>query len=812
MPVAMRHAARRGSPLFAGVLAGALAAGVATAQPPPPDPAAAPDSAAADTATARRRIVRQFPIEVRSLLHDLRASGTVHQVPAATLRALPVDRMVEVLGLQPGTIVTGEELHVRGGRAGETRFLLGGLPLNEPLRQRAVELPVLALRAAEIVSGVPESRHPGATAGVVDLHTFDPDGRFSGEWRWQSDGALFTRYDRIGARVAAPLGVLGLGAVAAGDVTLDDTWQPAPRELPRHGFAGGSFGWRADNRMLGWLKLAPVAQPRAFTAQILAGREVRHPYDPAWSLDGWVATDPLTGLPVFSADERPGFTRYRAADHDRVSDDRTLGALVTAAALGEGRRLTFSGGWLRTRSRLSAGGERDPGTIVAPQYLGDAQGDPFHVVAGDYPLFRESGSDLWTLRADLERTTARGAQIRAGAGGTYEEVSLWELDALLRTVLGFDAVRRYHAFAPGAFAYGQGRWQHGEMVIHAGLRGEWWTPGPQAGDQTFPATARGRLLLSPRVGFAFPVSDRDVVSFAYARLHQPPARDHLYDDRTSITNRQPLGDAGLRPAQMIAYEAAVKRLLGPAWALQTSAFYRDVARLPGARTYQVPFGRPNLRYTDEDLASAAGAELSLIHSPDERRRIEIHYTLLRAWGHESRPEGDPYGPVRERRATPIAERPLSWDRRHAFAFTGVSVWRRWSWSWSTVIGSPLPWTPKPFRAPVTDLSTVNSRRFAWTEATNFAAQHTPPWAFGLELGFEVRNLFDTRNERAATLDGYPNPVINTVYDDYGAWRTGTGVPGGAYWTGAGGGRWVPVGDPRLFHPPRTMRVSVGRRW
>lgn len=801
---------------FAGrawLLAGLLVAGVAAAQPVAQEQPAAGDSvaAAADTTSGPRRIVRQFPIEVRSLLHDLRAAGTVHHVPAATLRALPVDRMVDVLGLQPGTIVTGEELHVRGGRAGETRFMLEGLPLNEPLRQRAIELPVLAVRAAEIVSGVPESRHPGATAGLVDLHTFDPDGRFSGTARWQSDGAFSTRYDRIGARVGAPLGILGLGAVAAGDVTLDDTWQPAPRALPRRRIAGGSFGWRADNRLLGWLKLAPVGQPRAFTAEILASRRVHHPYDPAWSLDGWVAYDGL-GLPVWSPDELPGFTRYRAADHDRVSDDRTFGALVSTAALGEAQRLTFSGGWLRTRSRLSAGGRDDPESIVPPQWLGDARGDPFHVVAGDYPLFRESGSDLWTLRADLERTTSRGAQIRAGAGGSYEEVSLWEEDVLLRGINGFDAVRRYHAFAPGAFAYGQGRWQHGEMVVHAGLRGEWWTPGPQAGDQTFSATARGRLMFSPRLGFAFPVSERDVVSFAYARLHQPPARDHLYDNRTSITNRQPLGDAGLRPAQMIAYEAAVKRLLGPAWALQTAAFYRDVARLPGARTYQVRFGRPNLVYSDEDDASAAGVELSLVHSPDERRRFEIHYTILRAWGHESRPEGDPYGPVRERRATPIAERPLSWDRRHALAFTGVSAWKHWTWAWSTVIGSPLPWTPKPFRAPPTDLSAVNSRRFGWTEATNFAAQYRPRWAFGLELGAEVRNLFNTRNERAATLDGYPNPAINTVYDDYGAWRTQTGIPGGAYWTESGGGHWVPVGDPRLFHPPRTLRASIGRSW
>jgi FtsP/CotA-like multicopper oxidase with cupredoxin domain len=66
-----------------------------------------------------------------------------------------------------------------------------------------------------------------------------------------------------------------------------------------------------------------------------------------------------------------------------------------------------------------------------------------------------------------------------------------------------------------------------------------------------------------------------------------------------------------------------------------------------------------------------------------------------------------------------------------------------------------------------------------------------------------------------TLDGYPNPLINTVYDDYSAYRTETGQGGGAYWVEPASGApgyWVPVNDPRLFNPPRAIRASVGRRW
>ena len=91
---------------------------------------AAPDSTAtpADTTGAPPRVVRTLPTtEVRALLGDLHSSQTTHLVPARELRAFPVDGVADVLGLQPGVVAQGEELHVRGGRAGETRSTVDGI-------------------------------------------------------------------------------------------------------------------------------------------------------------------------------------------------------------------------------------------------------------------------------------------------------------------------------------------------------------------------------------------------------------------------------------------------------------------------------------------------------------------------------------------------------------------------------------------------------------------------------------------------------------------------------------------------------------
>lgn len=791
-----------------------------TAARPDTSAAAARDSvgvARADTTARPRRVVREFPaVEVRALLHDARSSQTVREIPVTALRAYPADGLADLVALQPGVVAHEDELHVRGGRAGETRVVLDGVTLNEPLRNRPMELPLLALRSVELVSGAPESRHAGALAGVLELHTMDPADRAEAEWRWQSDAGLSTRFDRVSARVSTPLRLIGLGVVAAGDATLDDTTLPALRTAGRRDLSGFSFGWRAENRMLGYLKLAPVAGSRRFSAQVLASRTVRRPYDPAWSLEGWTGFDPLLGLPDFSPVPLPGYARYRAADHKAMTDERRQGVLLTAAGMRGERRGTLALGFMRTRSATSIGGGHTiPADPVVPSFDSDLSGDPFHVIGGDDPIYRVGGSDVWSLRGDAEFATRRGAAIRVGLGASYEEVWQDELDATLLYNIGvIDSVRSYHAWAPGAFAYAQGRWQTGDMVVNAGLRAEYYTAGPQAEHQTLPGSPTGRVALLPRIGLAYPLSSRSVFSMSYTRVSQPPERDLLYDRRRVITNRQPLGNPALRPMRMISYEAAVKHLLHPEWAFQASVFYRDVAFLPGARDYRTGSGPVDLRYTDEDQASTAGFELTLVRDVGERRRVEAHYTFMRAWGYESRPEGDPYGPLREVSTAPISEQPLSWDRRHTLVVSGVWRWgSRLSVAGSSSLGSPLPWTPKPRREPPTDVTQVNTRRFGWTAVTHLGVTWTPPYALGLTFGFEARNLFDDRSERLATVDGFPNPVINTYFDDYGAYRTETGLGGGAYWTNAGGtGHWVPVHDERLLTPSRTLRASVGRSW
>jgi outer membrane receptor protein involved in Fe transport len=789
--------------------------------------------------TPSSRVVHRLrEIVVRaSPLHDPLSSQSVHLINRESLRDLPVDRLEDVVALQAGVVARGEDLHVRGGRAGDTALLLEGMALDEPLLGRPMELPLLALESAELVSGGMDAEYGGTLAGVLRVRTVTPRERLSGEFRWQNDRwvdrilAEPTRHDHLSGRLAGR--VWGsVGAVLAADVLTDDTWLPALRSR------GGSRSWRADNRILGLFKLAPVSAA-TWALDVMGSRRVEQPYNPLWSLDGY--TNPCTGPscvdgPAFSPDPLPGYSRFDGPDRAVMTDEHRLAAVLSGRRMVGPGTLRGAASWLGARRLTSVGGRDDEWYLMesAPLFgrVNAPNNDPLLVYYGYEPFFRKSLAQIYALRADYERAFPNGSRQGLGAGLSYEAVSLRQLDTSTRGRF-LDSLRAFEAYAPGGFAYGQGRWIHQGLVLNGGLRLQYFTAGPQAAAQSFGSEALGIWSLSPRLGVAYPTSTRDVLSLSYVRLDQPPPRELLYENRLVIDARRPLGNPGLVPSTVISYQVALKHLLDQGRALQAAIFYRDLYGQIGARDFDPGPGPARPRYENADHGHAEGLELGF-YWPFGDSQVQLQYTLLHAVGTQSEAEGLLFGQRVADRVEPLGDRPLDWDHRHSL--TAFGVWRRplkpltrlprgpielllaglrgaWTVSWVTRVGSGLPWTPSPRRQVLTDLSLVNSRRLGWEENTSLAARWTP-WFGAQRISFavEARNLFDFRSERLATLVAYPHPYINTVFDDYGAFRNETGLPGGGYWDSddpSAPNAWVRVNDPRLFNAPRLVRFSVG---
>ncbi|MFI5372590.1 MAG: TonB-dependent receptor plug domain-containing protein, partial [Candidatus Eisenbacteria bacterium] len=772
-----------------------------------------PDSAAP-------RIVRRFdPVIVRARFVDPLSYQTVHETGTTRLRTLPVDDWAQAVALQPGVVAVGEVLHVRGGRAGESRVVMDGLDAGEPFRGRPFDPPLLALSSVAVEPGPFEARLAGALAGTVVMRTLDAPDHPEAEGTWTTDAGLDTHYDRLAARVGAPLPWSGWGAVGSAEIKLDDTALPALRTPLREDVLGLSLGPRAASDVLRWLKLSRAGDHGHGWIETFGAHTRTEPYDPMWTLDGWIGSDPQTGAPLFSPDSVAGWQRYKAADHQTLEDDRHLSVAAGWSWLGRDRLLTLTGGWSRDEDVISLDGSRDraqvENAVPATFGFGAAAGSsPFLVYGGDEPYQRERYSSRLETRLDAERRWSGGGLLRGGLGMTYDAVRLWELDrSLTLPGSGIDSLRSFEAWAPGGSAYVEGRWPYQGMLAQGGLRLQMFTAGPQSDRQSIPGPERVILTWSPRFGMAFPVSDRDVLSFVYAHLREDPGRDFLYDNRVSNTNGRPIGDPGLVPPTAIHYEVALRHVVNERWTAQASVFQRESFDLIGVRLSDPTGGAPIFANTDD--AHAIGLEARIWREVEGSSRLSLAYTWVRAYGTAALEEGAPYGPQLAARLQPLGETPLDWDQRHTFQLEGW--WRlphHASFSWTSTVGSPLPWTPATRRTVATDPSLTNSMRLSWTESTSIAASIQPPHAGATTLGIEVRNLFDERLDDRVSVNGYPHPYINTYYDDYAAWRTETGRGGGAYWDGSanGGPGWVPVGDPRLRPAPRTIRFRIGARW
>ena len=787
------------------------------------------DTTAARDSAATPKVVRRFQaIEVRASFHDPRSTETVRLLPIHE-RALPVDRLADVIATQPGVVVQGEDLHVRGGRAGETKMVVEGIELNEPFRDRPFDVPLVALRAANLMSGGLDAEYGGALAGVLDLRTVSPSSHLDAELQWRTTGAIGTRYDHVAARLGGPLGLAGIGAVVAGEATLDDRHLPMLRTLARDDALGGSFGWRADNAMTGYLKLARVDASSGPSLQILARRGVTRPYDPMWSFDGWVSYFCPEGRACDFIHVRPdsadGYSRYRAADHLDITDDRRLATILAWSQPPGPWRASGAIGWSGTRAITSLDGRDDLAYVDRDRVPvfglpDDAETNPFTVYAGDEPYFKKTASQTLAAHADLERRTTRSNGWKVGIASAYRDVELFELDDPYASTVRVDTLRRVRAFAPSLDAYGQGRWEFEGLTFNTGLRLQYFTAGKRAGHD---ATS-GHWSLVPRLGFSYPISARDAFSVSYVRVVQNPAVEYLYDNRIDGLAWHPLGNPALEPVEMISYQTGLKHLFERHWSMELSLFYRDLFGMVGVRnTATTSFGY-RAQYTNDDQGHASGFELSLVRRSGDHDRIELVYTFLNAWGTQSREDGLAFGLPLGPRPEPTGEHPLDWDRRHGLALTAVVAAKPWlDVSWSTVGGSGLPWTPREQGRLDFDQTRTNSMRLPWSETTAVALQLTPRFldrytagATGhVTLGLEVRNLFDERGDALTTTDGYPNPAINTVYDDYSAFRTATGRSGGAYWNdpnGDGVAEWVPVYDARLAMRPREIRLLIASRW
>jgi outer membrane receptor protein involved in Fe transport len=775
---------------------------------------------------------------------DTKSSTTKQSISADRLREIPVDNLSQAIATKAGIVAQGGELHFRGGRGGEVKFQFDGIEVADPLFGRNANVANLAVAGTDVLSGGFDAEYGNALSGVVSVSTKEGTDRFGGEVRWDTDRygdptKTFDNYDRFTFGFGGPTPIRDLTYFATYEGTFSDTYLKTTMTKPERTLLDFiQLGNRQANQINTNFKLAYRMNPKnKVTFETINNHTIDTPYNHMWSRKGFVqVTYDTTHTPGRPDTYTPRYGTWSPFQVDSSYQAQNLPDHVPTT---DDRYTQYTGVWTNSISDKSVVTTRvSQFTFDTRQTVGQLQpweyntqspfywsgniqngseNNPFYATHGDYPTYSLVNSSTYTLKSDFSTRHWKQHTFKTGIDAVYNRVQNLNLTLPNSESNGLPGGSRsdFVNYNPEGAAYVQDRWEFEGLVLNAGVRYDMFTPGLQVSDADLKSGQRYKQQFSPRLGIAYPISDKDVLSFHYGWTYQTPARNFVFQNREVNTSVAVRGNPDLQPETNIAYQAGVQHLFSRDVSGQFSVFFKDIYGLITVRQERDQFGNLVNVYFNGDYASSRGFEASLTKSFSHKFSMEANYTYSLATGVASDPNSALQFFNGGKLYLPIAEQPLDWDQRHTFSLQAVvRDPGRWGFRMLWSYGSGFPFTPTFRNDRRPDPALDNSRRLpSQSTLTVDGDKFYKVWGQNVTLFFDARNILDAKNIQNLSANGvgFPNPYINTAGNDYLIYYTETGRAGGAYLQDTNGDNvldWVPVNDPRVFEEGRNVRLGI----
>ncbi len=464
------------------------------------------------------------------------------------------------------------------------------------------------------------------------------------------------------------------------------------------------------------------------------------------------------------------------------------------------------------------------GVTVPVWYTDDSY--PYFVTAYDYPFYTNQHSLQYLFRGDITSEQFKGHRIRTGLQLIYNDLRDDErvFPAQQRENPDTGVIQQglnvniYENFNTEGAAYFQDKWEYEGMVVNAGLRYEWFFVGNNdqiliSNAEIDPNVETYKSNLSPRLGVAFPITDRDKFFFHYGRFTQWPSRTYLFRTQDPVGSLGTLGNPNLQPELTVSYQAGISHQFTDDIAGNFVVFNKDIYGLiSSTQVTDDSTGIQAFRFINRTYASSRGLEISLEKRLTRRLGFEVYYTYSFADGVAS--DADFGRSAQGLTHLPTEEYPLDWDQRHTFNVT-LRLQDRNKWGVTTIYsyGSGLPWTPVDRFARLADPTLENSRRLEPTHKLSVQGRKLfNVYGRELTLFFEGRNLLDEDVLLPGGVSPGAFPGMEAAGMDGGSYLTETGKYGGAYLQDInddGLDEFNPVFDPTIWETHRLWRLGLG---
>jgi len=770
-------------------------------------------------------------------------SKTRNVVTDKVLHSLPINSYKDAIALKAGVISQNGELHFRGGRSDEVLTVVNGIASRNPLQAEGVDVGLLAVSESEQVLGGMDAQYGNALSGIISLTTREGGDDFSGEVRYFTDrygehDKQFNNFERASVGFGGPFLFNKTNYYLSYEGTFNDTYLKNTASHDEHRFLDFiRVGLRQSNAGNLSSKLTYKVTPNAkLNLEVIANSTLDGQYQNRWNRKGYVqvlqdSTAPTDGrvqtmyghwawYPVDST-----YVPMNTADHLPVTDasysqvaltwKHTLGVVEIYNIRASRQQWTSSTDVL---SRQLWEYQQTPNNYYDPL---DRLDGAYYVTNGDYPFYEKRNTVTYTLNGDFSKQFGKSVELHGhphnfmiGGDINYNNLSflVTQFPNVLDANGDYGATRdEFTNYNPEGSFFAQDRWEYEGMVLNAGVRYDTFSIGDQISSTE--VSQRVKSQWSPRVGIAYPISDRDVMSFHYGRMFQLPDRLYLYEGRN--ISAQARGNPNLDPQTTIAYQIAVQHLFSQEIYGQFGAYFKDIYGLLTTVQQQVPgFAVTVPTYVNGDYASSRGFEFTVIKRHSHGFSGELNYTLSNTTGTASDPNRAlmTSGNLRDQ-YKPTSEQPVDWDVRHSASATlRLGNEKNWGATFVYQFGTGVPYTRETRDQKVTDPATVNASRLPSTSTLSLQAERFfRVWGQNVTFYLQSTNLLDAQNITQLQPSLWPDNSVNS--HSYIVYYSETGRAGGAFLTqdqnGDGKEDWYPVNDPRVFEQGRVIRIGAG---
>jgi len=646
-------------------------------------------------------IVRQekvVEVTAERRLVETKQGATVRSVNANEIRNLPVATVADVLQQQAGISTDADQIHVRGGRADETMFVVNGVANRDLVtgQSTAGQLNARSVSEVNVATGAFDVRYGNALSGVVEIRLKEGTDKAqyglttsAGSYGGRAWHAVITGPDPVWAPGLRAVGVKLPGTVTSvldlsgslfetrfsylgrdGLTLLERTVAPKglhPRlvssyedRILGHTFRyGDEWGPAQDNRWAGRYGL---------TWKPDNANKVSFNYSKRIAIDQGFSRTFLTAQGDLGDPAYPWRWDHRIGNAQTFFEDNVQTSV-------EWRRTLSTRGFTTLQlSRYFFAQRQDVGGKHWSQYVepddrsafpvGDPRRDDFFWDTGDDNQWADRRTNSWGLQGSL---TQRVGHNELEAGFEHQWQSVQYLTIENPWVFDTDGLGQSHDLwnvhpLVGAL-YARDRLEFEGFVANVGLRLDYWFLGREAeqamGDTTrrniAPTTRtsffqdtrsffgrRVKAHLSPRVIVAHPITENSSFFFNYGQFTQNPSYRYVYSKLNSISSESfPLqGNPNLNPQVSVNYEVGGKHQFLPTAAANVTFFVRDVYDYPNA-TRVDPLAGTNLEsyfiYLNGHYARSKGFEIELEKRRSNHWAGKITYSYQQTRGKSSDP-------------------------------------------------------------------------------------------------------------------------------------------------------------------------------